>query len=128
MRRLALPLMLILPMAAPLRAGGEGWRQWQPHALATATLASVDGSAEGNAGQRAGTLLLNTISSLSEPGLTLATGLRLPLTPRCWLLAELQYRYLGLAQTADWRSAMPADPAGRGTLAGGYATVGLAWR
>lgn len=112
----------------PWRQGGEGWRRLQPHLTAGAIFASADGSGEGNLGERTGTLLLNSISSLTAPGLAAGGGLRLALSARVALLAEVQLRYLGLAQDADWRTTAALDPAGQGTLTGAYATLGLAWK
>lgn len=112
----------------PWRQGGDGWRRLQPHLMAGVVFASADGSGEGNAGARAGTLLTRAISSLSAPGLAAGAGVRVPLTARVALLAEVQLRYLGLVQDADWRTTTALDPAGQGTLAGAYATLGLAWK
>lgn len=112
----------------PWRQGGEGWRRLQPHLTAGVVFAAADGSGEGNPGAAAATLLTKAIASLSAPGLAAGAGVRVPLTARVALLAEVQLRYLGLVQDADWRTTTALDPAGQGTLAGAYATLGLAWK
>lgn len=112
----------------PWRNGGAGWRELQPHLSGGVVFAAADGSGEGSIGERTGTLLMNSISSLTAPGLAAGAGLRIPLTARVALLAEVQLRYLRLVQDADWRSTTPVDPAGEGSLTGAYAVLGLAWK
>lgn len=112
----------------PWRNGGEGWRRLQPHLTGGVIFAAADGSDEGNLGERTGTLLVNSLSSLTAPGLAAGAGVRVPLSGRVSLLAEVQLRYLGLVQDADWRTHAALDPAGQGTLTGAYALLGLAWK
>lgn len=112
----------------PWRNGGEGWRRLQPHLTGGVIFTSVDGSNEGNLGERTGTLLTNSLTSITTPGLAGGGGVRIPLSSRTWLLAEVQLRFMGLVQDAGWHVTPALDPEGEATLTGAYALLGLSWK